>query len=436
MKNAFDVVVVGGGPAGSTVATYLARAGFTVAVLEKETFPRFHVGESLLPFCYELFEDLGVLDKMKQEFPRKPGVTFSNEDNSTHSNWCFGHLIKDESHLSFHVERSRFDHMLLNNAADAGVTVQENVKVVACSIDQTDNRVSIETQNACDYEARFFIDASGQDCFLGTLNSSRQRCPNFSPRMAVSNQWSNAKLDTTLLKGGLRIIHLEGEKKGWLWMIPVAENKLSVGVVVENTYYRQRKKELVDFGKDWQLEYYRQEVFSTELGKQILASATVLNDVAVNGDYSYQNTDKYGDHYAAIGDASAFLDPMFASGVYMAMKSAKLVAEAVIQTLNSGDKSALEDTYQTIGGAYALIEKMINTYYDPDAIKFADAQHALSYSNREGVYSIMHLLLAGDFFANQDKYNKTLAVLNSKRKIDGFLNLSGQTEIQRGELCE
>lgn len=105
MDKVYDFVIIGGGPAGSTAASNLARNGFKVLVLEKEKFPRFHVGESLLPFCYGLFKDLGVLGQMEKEFKRKPGVTFSNSDNTNSSNWCFNHLIKDDSHLSFHVER-------------------------------------------------------------------------------------------------------------------------------------------------------------------------------------------------------------------------------------------------------------------------------------------------------------------------------------------
>jgi len=439
MKKNYDVIVIGGGPAGSTVATYLTRADFDVLVLEKEVFPRFHIGETLLPYCYHIFKDLGVLEQMERDFSRKPGVTFSNENDSQHSNWCYAHLIKDESSLSFHVERSRFDHMLLKNAASEGADVREGVKVISSVVDEKTDSVQVKAQtkdNIERFEARFLIDASGQDCFLGNSQKTKQPNRELSPRMAVSCQWENAKLDPTLLKGGLRVVHLEGEKKGWMWMIPVTEDKLSVGIVTESAYFLTRKKKLKEFGKDWIAEYYKQEIFSTLLGKQILSEASTVNSIEINGDYSYRNTDKYGDHYAAIGDASAFLDPMFASGVYLGMKSAELVAKALTKKLNQNDCSALKDAYQTIDGAYAFIEKMITTYYNPQAIKFADAQHALEYSNQKDIFKLMHLLLAGDFFVNQEKYNKTLKVLNSRKKVEGFLHLTGQQQSSHGELCE
>ena len=436
MKKIFDVIVVGGGPAGSTVATYLSRAGFEVLLLEKEVFPRFHVGETLLPYCYHLFKDLGVLAQMERDFSRKPGITFSSEDNSSYSNWCYAHLIKDESSLSFHVERSRFDDMLLKNSVKEGVVVCQNTRVVSSSIDQATQKVRVKTQNDDSYEARFLIDASGQDCFLGNARKTRQPNRTLSPRVAVSCQWGNSNLDATLKKGGLRIIHLEGEKKGWLWMIPIATDKLSVGVVTESSYYLARKKQLVEFGQDWRGEFYKQEIFSTSLGKQILSDANTLNEIEINGDYSYTNTDKYGEHFAAIGDASAFLDPMFASGVYLAMKSAELVAEALVKKLNHNDTTSFENAYNTIDGAYALIEKMIHIYYNPDAVKFSDAQQALKFDDQESAYAMIHFLLAGDFFVNQEKYNKTLETLNSKKKIEGFFHLINHKEMSRGALCE
>ena len=174
MKKIQDVVVIGGGPAGSTVASYLAKKGHSVTVLEKEKFPRIHVGESLLPFCYSLFEELGVLDQMKKRFVRKPTVRFISSDGKTSTNWCFNHVIKDESYLSFQVERSEFDTILLENSRKCGVTVKEQTRVRKVDFDSDGDTFQVYASGANGeeemYRARFLIDASGRSSFLATKN--------------------------------------------------------------------------------------------------------------------------------------------------------------------------------------------------------------------------------------------------------------------------
>lgn len=420
----YDFIIIGGGPAGSTVATLLARKGFNVLVLEKEKFPRFHVGESLLPFCYHIFKKLGVLEQMESEFFRKPGVTFSNENNTKYSHWCFNHLIKDDSHLSFHVERSRFDDLLLQNSRINGAMVLEETKVMNVSIADNEELVNVHCENRS-YQCRFVIDASGQDSFLGKAMKTRKKNEDLSPRIAVSTQWQNARLDETLKKGGLRIIHLEGEKQGWTWMIPIANNRLSVGVVTDLSYFKERKRVLSKESENWLEHHYLNEVYSSALGRQILSGATMLRELAINSDYSYSIENKFGNNHAVIGDASAFLDPMFASGVYLAMQSAVLVAEALESKFRDQDQNALERAYSEINGAYSLIEEMIKTYYNPEAIKFPEVSDFLSYNNQENIFAAIHFILAGDFFSNHKKYMTALEVLNSNKNIDRFMHLTG-----------
>src|SRR6266702_8941923 len=170
-ETSHDVIVIGGGPAGSTAATLLARQNHRVLLLEREKFPREHVGESLLPFCYCLLKDLGVVDQIKKNFVRKPCVRFIDRDGNISTTWCFDHVIKDETYLSFQVIRGDFDHMLLKNAAKNGAEVREETSVIEADVTSMSDRVMVKSldlngQKAL-HRARFLVDASGRDAFIG-----------------------------------------------------------------------------------------------------------------------------------------------------------------------------------------------------------------------------------------------------------------------------
>ncbi|MFI5205197.1 MAG: NAD(P)/FAD-dependent oxidoreductase, partial [Flavobacteriales bacterium] len=331
--NHSDVLIIGGGPTGSTLATLLARAGLNVRVFEKEIFPRDHVGESLLPYCYEIFKELGVLDEMNKCFSRKPGVQFTGIDGKDYSIWCFGHVIKDDSYLSYHVLRATFDKMLLDHSVANGARVYEGTRVTGVQhVKPYHWEVSTINKDGekQDFTTSFLLDASGQDAFW--INSKRIREPYEGlMRAAFATHWSGVKYDESLNEGLIQIVYLGGEKKGWLWMIPLEHDRLSIGLALNADYVKSKRQELVAAGStDWQKDLYMSEVFQAEKAKEILANAHTVQPLISISDFSYFTKDQHGEDYALVGDAVAFLDPIFSSGIYIGIKSASLVANRLI----------------------------------------------------------------------------------------------------------
>lgn len=427
--NIYDVIVIGGGPSGSTTATTLAQLGHSVLLLEKEKFPREHVGESLLPFCYQIFQDLGVLDKMKAGFTRKPGVTFSNYDGTDQSHWCFAHVIDDPSYLSFHVRRARFDDMLLRNSEENGVCVMEEMTVreVDLPAEQKVGIVRAAASGCPDevFRGRFIVDASGQATLLARQFGTKRPFASLQPRAALSCHWLGTDLDEDLAEGNIKIVHLEGEKLGWIWMIPVEEGRLSMGVAANMSYVNTRRRALSQMTDDWQTAFYLEELQSSPVAARIIAKAKMAQAVAVNGDFSYYAEEKYGERFAIVGDAAGFLDPIFSSGIYLGMKGGQRVAHGIHAQLTEQGSDELAAAYQDVDGAYRLVEKLINTFYEPGSVRFSAADKVLdqSYRKFETAYSILHLVLAGDFFTNHEKYLKAIELLRDASMIDKYRNL-------------
>jgi hypothetical protein len=245
-------------------------------------------------------------------------------------------------------------------------------------------------------------------------------------RAALSTHWLDAKFTEGLAEGLLHIVYLGGEKKGWIWVIPIAVNRLSIGVVLNHSYIRQEKAQLAKKGvQDWQLALYRQELWSSDFVRDLLSTAHIAQPLMFNGDYSYTVEKKYGANFALIGDASAFIDPIFASGVYLSMNSARLVAQALHQKFNTGNgegEAYLAEAYTQINGAYALLEKVIQMFYNPEAINFAQVGPAihLLHHQLENILSVGHYLIAGDFFKNHKRYDLFLDFLQDAENLKNY----------------
>jgi len=425
-QDLYDFIIIGGGPTGSSAAVYLSRKGYRTLVLEREKFPRQHVGESLLPFCYPLFKELGVLDEMRKRFVRKPGARFSNHDGSASSTWCFKNIIKDESYLSFHVVRADFDKMMLDNAQKEGAEVREQAEVKLVDLKRPDGIVEVTTFEeelyTKQYRCKFVIDASGQDTFLARRLGDKKAYKELD-RIAFLTHWKGARYTQGIDVGLLQIVYLEEHKSGWFGIQPVGKDRISVGLVIDRKYLKQEKAKFTRAGiEEWQKALYMQEVQNCALTRDILENASQAQPLIIVSDFSYYAEKTFGKNYAMLGDAGKFLDPIFASGVYLGMNSSRMFAEALDVLMKEGEEAgmkAMAEKKVHIDGAYNLVEKFINIFYDPQSFNLASLS-STSESNYQGfetAFSLVHYLLAGDFFNNYERYSGFLDMIKDPKQF-------------------
>lgn len=423
----YDVAIIGGGPGGSSAATYLRQKGHTVVLFEKEKFPREHVGESLIPFCYYNLKELGVLGEVEKIAARKPGINFLQKDGSRQSVWCFERVLTDGAGNVFHTARAPFDKVLLDNSKKHGADVHEEHLVK--EIDRSNPEEVKLTVQAKDGEvkhftARFLLDASGQSSFLAKKNNDKNHYEGLD-RVAFYRRWTNNKYDKALNAGMIKIVYLGGEKKGWFWVIPIGRNYLSIGVSVNHDYVREQKKKFT--GDNWLNDFYMNELAEATCLKEILSESKPEHDTLSVSDYSYYVKQKYGDNWAMVGDAGAFLDPIFSSGLSAAMETAKRVTGAVDVHLKKGaeaGREAFRETFVDIDGGYKLIEKFVRLFYNPDLMNFSltGTGDTTGYDKFTRAYNVFHYLLAGDFFKEYQKYTDFLDTLNNEKNYNQFIS--------------
>jgi flavin-dependent dehydrogenase len=315
-----DVAVVGGGPAGSTAATLLARRGYKVIALEKARHPRFHIGESLLPLNLPVFERLGVLDKVRALGIFKAGADFEAANERGYNTYAFARAIGNSPPHAYQVWRQDFDKMLYDHARESGADARYGHEVL--SIDQIgprETRLEVRTDEGRSYgiQARYLVDASGRDAFLSARKKLRRKNTQHQSA-AIFGHFRGAALRAGGDAGNISIYRFD---HGWMWMIPLPGGVMSIGAVCRPEYLKQRKGRTVEFLMDTLR-------LSPGLQKRI-EGAELISEVRVTGNYSYDSTQMGGPGWVMVGDAFAFLDPVFSSGVYLAMSGAEQAAAAV-----------------------------------------------------------------------------------------------------------
>ncbi len=331
-----EVVVIGGGPAGSTAATLIAEQGRRVTLFEREHFPRFHIGESLIPETYWVLQRLKLIEPLKHgHFVKKYSVQFITEHGKLSEPFYFWDHKPYESSQTWQVRRDEFDTILLNNARQKGADVHEGVRVLNVIFDGNKAKgVRIKTTNGQekDVMCQVVVDASGMSTVLMDRLQLRQWDPDLK-KAAVWTYWKGAKRDQGRDEGATLVIQTEG-KRGWFWYIPLHDDVVSVGVVSsEQDLFKEQGS------KDLEKIYFDQVAKCPGLQPR-LQGATRCDIFRAQKEYSYRARQIAGDGWVLVGDALGFLDPLYSSGVLLALVSGAKAADAVVEGLSKHDVSA------------------------------------------------------------------------------------------------
>jgi FADH2-dependent halogenase len=341
-ETVYDALILGCGPAGSSVATFLARAGKRVLALEKEVFPRFHIGESLLPCNMLIFEEMGVMPALRAaHFPIKYAAQFELGNGAYSTRFVFREGRFNRAKDAIQVERAPFDHVLLKHARACGADVREGWTVGRFDADGEGVTVAARDPSGASHQfrARFLIDATGRGNLTGNQENLREMHPKWK-KLAVFGHFESVDLDAGEARSDTIIVRLENK---WFWIIPVSAVKTSVGIVFDTE----------EFSKDGgsPAEIFQRWVEATPAVKKRMEGARLVSPIQTTSDFSYHNRRLVGPRLLRVGDAAGFMDPIFSAGVYLASWSGKLAAETVIKSLETGRPSA---------ALFARYEKRVN----------------------------------------------------------------------------
>jgi flavin-dependent dehydrogenase len=318
-----DVLVIGGGPAGSTAAALLARRGWTVQLLEKDRHPRFHIGESLLPMNLPILARLGVLDQVAAIGVKKLAADFPAENERGYNVFDFARALRPCAGYAFQVKREQFDELLFRAAAAAGAEVAQSTSVIAveCNGDGVVARVTAASGEAYEIRARYVIDATGRDTLLGKQwrmkkpYAKHQSAAMFAHFCAVQRRDGEHA-------GNISIYRYD---YGWLWLIPLTDGITSIGMVCDPNYLKLRR--------GTQEEFLWQTLRAVPGLAERISQAQIVGNLQATGNYSYQCSRMGGRRWLLVGDAYAFVDPIFSSGVFLAMYGAERAAAVVDRSL-------------------------------------------------------------------------------------------------------
>lgn len=356
----YDTIIIGGGPAGSTAGALLAEAGLRTLILEREKFPRYHIGESLLPFtCFPL-KRLGLLDRMRQsEFVKKYSVQFVSPSGKASQPFYFSTRYEAEVAQTWQVLRSEFDQMLMDHARAKGAQVLEETTVT--ELIQEEGRtlgVRAKTRDGqpLEFQAPMTLDCSGRESFAPVKLNWRVREPKLN-KVAVWTYYRGARRDPGLEAGATTVAYVP--EKGWFWYIPQHQDMISVGVVAEGKYLTR------DGVKDPEA-IFKREIEQNAWIKQHLAEGTPVGEYRLTSEYSHRSRYCAAEGLLLAGDSFGFLDPVFSSGVMLALKSGCLAADAIRAAHEAEDFSAerFDEYGRVLREGLENMRKLVYAFYD------------------------------------------------------------------------
>ncbi len=361
--NTFDAVIIGGGPAGASTAAILAEYGHRVLVLEREKFPRYHVGESMIPFTYGPMERLGLIPLMKQSaFQKKYSVVFiSPNGRASQPFYFFNRYDKDTVAQTWQVLRSEFDEILLNNARNKGAKVIEEITVKEL-LREGDKVVGVRAEmksgEVVEFRAPITLDCTGKEAFTSVRNGWRMKDP-YLNKIAVWTYYKGSKREPGLDEGQTAVAYVP--EKGWFWHIPQHDDMVSVGVVAEGKY-------LTRDGVREPEQIFKREVEQNLWIKDHLSVGEQVGPYYVTSEYSYHSRHCGCEGLLLVGDAFAFLDPVFSSGLLLALKSGVMVGDEVHRALGEQDFSPqrFEAYANYMRQGVENMRKLVYAFYDPN----------------------------------------------------------------------
>jgi flavin-dependent dehydrogenase len=361
----YDVVVIGGGPGGATAATLVADAGHKVLLVERGRFPRFHIGESLMPESYWTFKRLGMLPKMKaSRFVKKYSVQFTNASGKDSAPFYFDEMNPHECSQTWQVVRSEFDQMMLQNAAEHGVEVWQDANVQDVIFEPAENDalprasgviVTRKGEPSVRVNARVVVDATGTSALLAKKFGIREPDPKLR-KASLFAHYKGAKRDLGKNEGATLVLST-ADHDGWFWYIPLPDDVVSVGVVgdLDRLITRRNSPE----------QTLEEEVNNCRGLDGRMTDAVRVSPVHVLSDFSWRANRCAGDGWVLVGDAFGFLDPIYSSGVFLALKSGEMAADAIIEAFAKQDFSGaqLGRWGQELSDGMHLMRKLVYAFY-------------------------------------------------------------------------